>query len=407
MMNSFKREIALKKTMVLFVLSLLLFIIGTAAHYKKTENARKNDFNVYYKTSERIEARDWTEIYTRKDGAFPYRYVPYTLIGMSWIGHFPETEARKMWLVIQALGFGAGFFYLYRSLIYLKTPSPLLVVSITFLFTFRQYLDSLYSGQIAGLFFLSLSLGLYFYLRKKYIQDLVVSSFAASLKILPGFLIIHGLIQASDRTKRLKLLGSGLFLFLFLNAIVYGWLSFYQGQHHFFDLWRDWLKIVLADGEYFDGSTPKSQSLRGAILRIFGKHDSSEILWKISVILGSLLLMVHWMMNKSTELFQQAYTYGLGIMAFILFMPESLPYQVMNVGIVLAILMAHPKMKTDLIYKITVILFMIVISFASTDFIGRNLSDKLQSWSLAFGVMCLMTFILVRDTRNKNQVERI
>lgn len=172
-------------------------------------------------------------------------------------------------------------------------------------------------------------------------------------------------------------------------------------ENLFLELWQNWKSIALASGEYFDGSTPKSQSMRAFILRTFGNTKMSESLWKILFLIGMTGLLVHWLRSSSKNLLHNAYSYCLGIMAFILFMPESLPYQLMNVAIPFGVIISDKKIKTDKFFKFVFISFIIFISFASSDFIGRKASDWLQAQSFAFYVLCLMSFIMIKESRSK------
>ena len=406
-LNSLKSELTYKKTLVFFILASVLFLLGTAIQYRKSEKSSNNDFRVYYKTAQRIQSGEWGDIYTRKDGPFPYRYVPYTLAAVSWMEQFPEQTSRKIWLVLQAISFLGGFIYLYKSLVLTETKFPLFVTSLTFILTFRQFMDSLYSGQVAGFVFLSFSLGMFYYLNKKVVLDGISNSIATSLKIMPGFLLIHGLIKAPGMSRKIKFLGSGILLFAGLNIMILIWLKFHHADQNFLQLWKDWVSIVMADGEYFDGSTPKSQSLRAFILRTFGKSDNSETFWKILFLAGVCGVIFHWIRGNSKNALHDAYSYSVGILAFIIFMPESLPYQLMNVAIPFAVIASDPKTLTNRFHKLTFVLFMVFISFASTDFIGRRASDLLQDQSLPFYVLCLMSFIALKGSSGKDHVVRM
>lgn len=176
---TFRDEVTQKKSLIFFILAILLLLAGTFIQFKKSEKSTNNDFRVYYKTSVRLQNGEWSEIYTRNDGAFPFRYVPYTLPAFSWIAHFSEPTARKIWVLLQSLCFAIGFYFLYQSLLFIDSPHPLLGMSLSFLLTFRQFMDALYSGQVAGILFLSFCLGLYYYLRGRTILDGVAISAGA------------------------------------------------------------------------------------------------------------------------------------------------------------------------------------------------------------------------------------
>lgn len=390
-----------KIRLVILIIAVLLMCIGTAIHYKRTEKVISNDFQVYYKTSQRIATQNWIDIYTRKDGPMPYRYLPYSLMTVSWLSHFSEADGRKIWLVIQATGFLAGFYFLYLTLILLKSREPLLTVCLSFILVFRYYLDSLYCGQVAGIFFLSYSFGLYFYLRKKLFMGVFANFITASLKIAPGISLIHTFIKARGFQKVIVFL-SGFILFLGFNALLLGWLLNHDSQNKIFEiftqLWKNWFEIVVADGEYFDGSTAKSQALRGVILRLLGSGKSSETLWKIMVIFGVIGIIANWIFSKSKSLYQDAYSYCLGIMAFILFMPQSLPYQIMNVAIPLTVFISHPKIEKSLFYKLVVVGFILFLTLPSSDFIGRNPSEWVQAKSFPFLVMSFLTIVIFRES---------
>ncbi|MBC7714184.1 MAG: DUF2029 domain-containing protein [Rhizobacter sp.] len=390
MSKLFRAEIQSKKILVVFVTAVLVFLIGAFVQFKKTEKAGNNDFSVYYKTSVRLADSNWDNIYTRKDGPFPFRYIPYSLVSFTWPDHFTESEARKVWVVVQAFAFGIAFYFLYQSLVIVNSQWPLLAASLSSLMTFRYYMDSYFSGQTAGLMFLSFSLGLYFFLKKQTVRDGVSISFAASLKIFPGILLIHGLIKAEGTSRKIRFLLSGILLFIFLNLIFLAWLYYHNAVHQFSMLWKNWIDICLADSEYFDGSTPKSQSLRAFMLRVYGKNEKVEFYWKITTLLGISSLIIYWIKAKTKSLYEEGFSYCMGILAFLFFMPESLPHQLMAVAIPLAFLIGHPNVKTKMSYKIMLTAFAAIITFASTDFIGRWPSDKLQQWSIPFIIITFM-----------------
>ena len=400
-MIPFQIEIKQKKSMYVFIFALVLMLVGSFIQFKKSLRATDNDFRVYYKTSQRLQDHSFEEIYTRSDGAFPFRYVPYTLPFLTWMAKMPEPVARKIWVALQSICFALGFYYLHKSLMLTETKSPLMIASLSFILTYRQFMDSLWSGQVAGFIFLSFSLGLFLYLKGKLISDGVANSIASSLKIFPGLLLIHGLIKSDTTKKRWQYLFSGILLFLVLNLLCWSWLFFRGEQSVFFQLWNHWIQIIVATGEYFDGSTPKSQSLRAFLLRTFGKSDNIETLWKGLTLSGVGFLIVHWLRGNSKSVLHNAYSYSLGILAFIIFMPESLPYQLMNVAIPFTFFLADEKLKTSKFHKFTLVCFLAFISFASTDFIGRKMSDELQALSFAFFVLCMLSFIMVKETRKK------
>lgn len=399
------KKIQFNAKAILLIVSFLFLAIGTAVEFKKTEKSSNNDFRVYYKTSQRIVTKDWTHIYTRDDGAMPYRYVPYTLMGLTWLSHYQEVSARKIWLTIQAVCFVVGFYFLYLSLVLLKSPWPVEAVCWSFLLTFRYYMDSLYCGQVAGFIFLFFSLGLYFYLGRKNLYNGLACFVPTSLKIIPGLLLVHAFIKAPGVRQKLKLVAVCSFIFLVANLLCYFWLSHYAPESStrelFVSLWKNWVDIALADNEYFYGGTSKSQAIRGVLIRILGAQSSTERIWKIIFLLGISGVFLNWYLKKATTLYQDACSYCLGVVSFILFMPESLPYQIMKVAIPLCVLLAYSKIKNELLYKVTLVGFMIFMSFPSSDFIGRNNSDWIQEKSFPFLVLVLIFFILFKESYGK------
>jgi hypothetical protein len=395
----------------LIILSALVFIFGTFAQFKKTQTSSNNDFRVYYKTSQRIAAQDWAHIYTRDDGPMPFRYVPYTLMTLTWPNYFQEVPARKIWLVIQSISFLAGFYFLYLSLVRLESGWPLQATLISFLMTFRYYIDSLYCGQVAGTIFLCFSLGLYFYLSKKYLSNGFISFIPASLKIIPGLQLIHAFLKVPGVKSKAKLFFMCLALLVGLNIVCYFWLAYYAPQMHtpelLVDLWKKWLEITLADGEYYDGRSAKSQALRGVLLRFLGPLKSTETLWKILFLIGMMAIFVNWTFRNAKTIYQDAFSYCLGILAFIIFMPESLPYQIMKIAIPLAVLLSHPKMKTSHLYKTVVIGFMLFMTFATSDLLGRKNAEEIQYISLPFLVIMLLFFVVFKESWGKSQTVKI
>jgi hypothetical protein len=394
---------------ILLYFCVLLLIAGTAVQFKKTEKAKYNDFHVYYKTSQRIANKDWEHIYTRDDGAMPYRYVPYSLMEISWLAQYPEVLARKIWLIIQATCFTAGLYFLYLSLVELKSPWALQAVCFSFMMTFRYYIDSLYCGQVAGLIFFCFSLGLYFFLRKKSQSNGVANFFPTSLKIIPGLQLIHAFIKAPGFKHKLKLLLVCFTIFLVFNIGCYFWLMKFSPEiptmDLFLNLWKKWLEITLADGDYFDGRTAKSQALRGVLLRVLGVGISTETVWKICFVLGLILVFINWSFKKGNTLYQDASSYTLGILSFIIFMPESLPYQIMKVIIPLAVLLSHPKIKTSKLYKLTVAGFIMFMSLPTSDLIGKANAEWVQAMSFPFVVITLLFCIMFQESWSNQAVK--
>jgi len=82
-------------------------------------------------------------------------------------------------------------------------------------------------------------------------------------------------------------------------------------------LFQNWITVMFADRHYFDGSTAKSQALRGVLLRLFGRNEHTELIWKVIVLVSLTSLVLFWIKLRTKSLNFKVESYLLGVIAFV------------------------------------------------------------------------------------------
>ena len=185
----------LKKNIV-FILLIVSFFAGVVSQFIRIKGHKENDHWVYYRTAQRIENKDLHNIYTRADGALPFRYSPATLMVFSWMANYDEITSRKIWLVVQSLFILISLGILYQILLKINSPVALNSITFSFLLFYRYFLDSLYCGQISGTIFFAFSLGLYYWIIGQEKKSNKTLLFLFMIKIIPGFLVMINLLMS-------------------------------------------------------------------------------------------------------------------------------------------------------------------------------------------------------------------
>lgn len=388
-----------KKYVTIFIF-ILFFLTGTISQYIRIKEHKQNDHWVYYRTAKRIDARDVAEIYSLKDGAFPFRYSPPTLMLFSWMSYFSEINSRRIWLIAQSLFILASFPFLYRLLLLINSPSPIYAISFSFFLFYRYFLDSLYCGQVSGMVFFTFVFGLYFWAKeKKSISNLGIL-FLASLKIVPGFMFAINFLTVKTKKEFFSLIAKLALAALLILLIYFIWFIAkfgFSNIEYFSSMFKAWIVIALSDKDYFDGSTSKSQALRAVLLRIFGESSNTEIVWKITSIISLLSLYLYWYKLKMDSIKVRIYSYLLGILSFVLLMPESLPYQYFKLLIPSIFIMNEFFVSPRKEYKAVLLFILIFCSLSTADLTGHYWADNVQSYSLPFIASLLIGHLLIRE----------
>jgi hypothetical protein len=393
---------------IVVILLMFTFFVGAFSQYIRIVAHKSNDYWVYYRTAKRLDDNNIQEIYTRKDGALPFRYSPATLMLFSWMSTQNEITYRKIWLGLQALFILASLGLLYKTLLLLDSPAPRSCVTFSFLILYRYFLDALYCGQIVGFILFAFTLGLFFWVKNEKHHSNQALLFLLGLKIVPGFMIMINLVSSKTWKEVMRLLWNLFLTILVVHLIYFCWFIFKFGTKNigeFLPLFKSWIKIVLADQDYFDGSTSKSQALRGVMLRLFGANEIVESIWKLTSVTALIGLFIYWFKLNMTSAKTRVYAYSLGVLAYVLIMPQSLPYQIFKLLIPLtfiinAFMSSHKKI-------IGLFLFFTVLfcSVATADLLGHRLADFIQYLSLPFYTFIFMGIVLLIEINDYKKVD--
>lgn len=388
-----------KKAITLFAF-FLFFLAGVFSQYIRVNEHKQNDHWVYYRTAKRIDAKNVAEIYSLKDGAFPFRYSPPTLMLFSWMSFFSEINSRRVWLIIQSLFILASFPLIYRILLLINSPAPIYSIAFSFFLFYRYFLDSLYCGQVSGIVFFSFVFGLYFWVKDQKTLSNIGLLFLGALKIVPAFMLAINFLNTKTKKEFLSLVTKLLLVIFLILLLYFVWFLAkfgFSNVESFFSMFKTWITITLADRDYFDGSTSKSQALRGFLLRIFGENNKTEIAWKITSMISLLSLYFYWYKLKMDSIKIRIYSYLLGILSFVLFMPESLPYQYFKLLIPSIFIMNEFLVSSRKEYKAVLLFILVFCTLSTADLTGHYWADHVQSLSLPFLASLMMGYLLIRE----------
>lgn len=389
---------------VVIVLALLFFIIGTLNKCQRAFKPKNNDFAVYYRMSERVTSSDWKNIYTLNDGSMPFRYAPYIIPTLTWMDSFEKVTAKRTWMLIQVAFYIFGYLYLYRSLKLLKITHPIFTLAVTFILTAKYYIDSLFCGQVSGIIFFFFSMGLFYWIKEKNKLATYAQFIPTTLKIIPGTTLVYFVASAKSLRDCLQVIAYSAIAFLISNALFLLWLKMKIAEGSivelFLNLWRDWAHIVLADGQYVDSTTTKSQSLNSFILRTFGVNETSGWIWKISFIAILLTLIYHWLKNSSSDPLKKAYSYALAVLSFIIIMPQSFPYTLSNLSLPLCLVLGTLSKAASTFHKVVIGAFVCLLTLPGADIIGYENAQWVLRHSLPLiGIMLMSIFIFLENRK--------
>lgn len=373
--------------------AVLLFGISI---YKAGWREGYTDFEVYYRASARLQAGEWTQLYSPADGRSMLRYSPMTF-PLLWPWAWLEPRASLIAWVITMFGcFAAGFALLRRSLASF-TPHADAITGVSFLLCWRFIFDSLRIGQVSGLMFLGLSMGLFGILMRKPWMASGGLLIPTGLKIGLGILYPQALL-ARDRpfAKRVLVALAGLSVLLWLLVLV-----LCGGIDSFLVTMESWKTVLLTvvethSKDYQDTAHYGSQSLNSAFLRLAQSGWITDGLahaaWIVSVIAlsaGYLSLLVLRMRKDSQG---QLLLYAIGVMVYLLVMPFTFKYAMALLPIPIAALFLHPRSRSS---QVAIAVGACTLFLPGKDVIGSDLFFALNRASFpALGMSVIFAALL-------------
>jgi hypothetical protein len=373
-----------------FHLTCILILVAAFSQFIKIKGHKENDHLVYYRTALRLNQNDYKNIYTLKDGAFPFQYAPSTLFIFKPLSYFSETQSRKIWIIVQSIFFFAGLIILSWILKILGSANSWKVLFFSTLILYRYYLDSLFCGQISGLMFFIFTCSLYFHLKNKYFGSIMFVFWNSLFKILPAVYLLAYI----DDMKSFRRFTKILLIVIFISSLPVLIILFrdpYLGNY-FSLLHKEWLKIILENQQYFDGSTIKNQSLRGFLLRLIGQKPMTDYIWKFSLFILTVKILIiksygHFESAKNKIIF-----FIITILFFEIVMPENLPYQMLNMLIPVAFMIQELISNRGKLNAYFLISFCLFNSLSSVDLVGHYISNAVQLYSIPLFLNIILLF---------------
>ncbi|MEO5969375.1 MAG: hypothetical protein ABIQ95_05570, partial [Bdellovibrionia bacterium] len=409
--NRFQRLSTQATIGISFLLALITLPLYAVKVAEKTDYT---DFSVYYRAALRMKLGDWSQIYSLRDGASPFRYSPIFLPFFRPFAELGLPAAQLAWYFLQFSCFGLGFYFIYLTLSTfqapkktLKTKSPsLLITCISFLFVLRFCLDTFTIGQVSSLMFLGFTVGLYAWVVRLPILFSIGLLIPTLFKIGPGFLFG---VFASSRFKEKQ---KGILATLSVIGVCGLTSSLFLGSWSLIrDLWRSWTEIVLKDSQYYDASHYGSQSLKSFLLRsmnsgwITPQTAQSIYLFLAFFVCGGILIF--WLSRRPRSYFGRGLFYSTGIFAYLWLMPETFKYSLTPLAIPVALILAGfarnsrrgiaPGIRQTHAMSLIALGFgILTLSLAGKDIIGDTLFFGFQIHSLPFLATILLAIEIFR-----------
>jgi hypothetical protein len=361
----------------LAALALICAALGAWVSYFKATQPIVNDFHVYYRASTALRDARWDDVYEWQKSHYPFRYAPLTLplfVPLAWM---EEHTARAAWFLLQLACLISAWLAIHRLIARQRGADfALLTTSAAFLLTFRYFLDSFWCGQVSGVLFLLFTL---FCLGSR-----ASLAAAAALKVGPGLAFL-----ADDfggwRRRRTWFAVAGTLAALQLLALAL------LPHAPWAQLYRDWLAVVRADDGYFDSSTARNQAIYGAALRLGLDHPWlapwAGPIWKLFVAAGFGLSL--WLGSLATRLGEGRAELGLirslGVLLYVVLMPQALPYALLLLGLPIALLLASRRPPW-----VALSIFALLGSIPGTDVVGYRATEWIQWNSLPLAAALLL-----------------
>jgi predicted glycoside hydrolase/deacetylase ChbG (UPF0249 family) len=365
--------------------SFLLALITLPLYaFKVSEKTDYTDFSVYYRAALRMKLGDFSQIYSLRDGASPFRYSPLFLPFFRPFAELGLPAAQMVWYFFQFACFGLGFYLIYRTLQAFKATHPLCISCFSFLFILRFCLDTFTIGQVSSLMFLGFTLAFYAWVVRKPVLFSLGLLIPTLFKIGPGFLFG---VFASSRFKEKR---KGILTTL---AVIGTWgvtSSLALGSWSVTrNLWLSWTEIVAKDSQYYDASHYGSQSLKSFLLRSMNSGWITSETVQIIYISVAILLCggaaLFWLTRRPRSYYGRGLFYSLGIFIYLWLMPETFKYSLTPLAIPVALILTRfgRKPHPSSIFRIFALGFgMIVLSLAGKDIVGDTLFFGFQVHSM-------------------------
>lgn len=401
-MSSLRSKLLRISTTLAILLAIVVLPLYSAKVFQKTDYT---DFSVYHLAATRMKAGDWERIYTREDGASPFRYAPATLPLFRPFAEASATPARMIWFYLQFAWFGLGFLLIHRSLRAMKTPDAGAITALSALFILRFILDCFTIGQISSFLFLGFCGGLLGWVLGR--PWLAGSSLfpPALFKIGPGFL--YFLFFSARRRRLARAWSAAAGLFIGLSALVGLWIASLGGP--WLGLWKNWLGIVAADSEYYDASHYGSQSLKSALLRLARSgliSDATALsVFGAGAVLGCAGLIALWLFRRPRSLRGRGLFFALGLFPYLWFMPETFKYSLTALAIPVALLLsaAAPTRLNQ-----TALAFgFLSLSLPGKDIVGDGIFFFLQRSSFPFLATLLLGLAVLQEALRASVPSRL
>lgn len=363
--------------------------------YKVFTKKTYSDFDVYHRTSYRINHQQWDLVYNFKiDKASPFRYSPLSWPFFVEFDDYPLPVARTIWFVMNYLFYAIGFFFLFRSLARLKIDT-FFVTAFSFIFVLRFCLDSFMIGQISGLMFMCIAITLDAWLTKNPKIFGIALTIPTILKVGPG--VIAGLLLGSRSSFAKVTIRYAAYTIAGLATLS---LFFYEISFlKYCELFVSWFQTVVADANYFDASHYGSQSLKSTLLRIAKQQwitfDFAVLLWKTLSASFVCILAAFWLIRRPITLRARGLFFCLGIFAYLICMPETFKYALTLLAFPIAFLMSGQRARFE---NIAVAFGFLTMSIAGYDVIGPALFFPLQKASIPFLAIILLLAATLRLT---------
>ncbi len=380
----------------------VLFALAILPIYGKKIASKRDyaDFDVYHRTAQRIQAAQWDLVYNFEvDGNCPYRYAPPSLPIFAPFARMELPSARLLWFFIQFGLYVAAFGMLWRALRRIGGGADATwITAATFLFVLRFCLDSFTIGQVSGLMLLLFCLSVDAWVARRPGVAAVALLPPAILKVGPGFL--YGLFATGGRGFALLGAGWSILALAGMTVAVGAWLGDWE-KYRF--LWERWFHVLRSAEVFFDSAHYGSQSFKSALLRTFaglgwGRSAADGLHLAVSL-LGCGAILTFWAVRTPKTDRARGLFYGLGLLAYLWFMPETFKYSLPFLSIPVAFWLAGSMARVDwAVFGFGVAM----LSLAGLDVIGPTLFFGMQKLSLPFVAMALIGWRVVEHARRES-----
>jgi hypothetical protein len=267
---------------------------------------------------------------------------------------------------------------------------------VALLFTLRFLLDDLSSGQISSLMLLGFALALDAWLARRPGRAGVALLIPSLLKVGPAFLYLWcALTRVPGRYRAWLAAGATFTAIALLSTALHG------GPVREWQLWRQWLHMIVGDSSYSIVSHYGSQSLKSSLFRMADAELISvglaTALYKVMVCLGCGAIVWIWR-SQGRSPHQEAVGFSLGILAYLWFMPETFKYSLPFLAIPVAVLLMRRPGR----FEWTALGFgTLTLSLAGLDIVGERLFFGMQKASVPFLALLFLGAAMTRQASKR------